>query len=870
MGYIAAESTRRVSGQQQISSVVEEKNRVSKVKHSSKFQDKYDYPFGHADSSKHHEVPKNAVNKNMVQLNSSADCQKQRLGSKADNDEELVKHMSNLPKYLQRTELDKNVRAKALNFGVIDWNHLEKWKYNERMPPTRGHRKVASSSGGDSFSVAGRPPKAYGSSPQHKNKHKHTRPHGPFPSLSHEQKLMEPVKHSMHGQDFWTAPSSTLDGQHKNVHSKPTSRRSYSETNFDKDIKKVSDNKTKSGKDDLFSDQFKNDRRNAQDGRSRIKADSQVNPTTTQNCATEPQNIVILIPKAKHSPKTKCMETSQVSESRTISNEDTAEPEKNRYSDTCSSQESYSRELYPIPHSCPLPSSESGMKQHESYAQGVNSDLFTCRHQGEIPTTPTQVQAKCLRDQKSSVQSLDSVEMSQMDLDLVEQQAVKGRHPSPIRRLSFSLGRMSRSFSFKETSAVSQSSDAHTVHKSGPVSSGVCDSPIVGGGNREKANASGKGRSSSPMWRLFDPLLRSKGIHSAETSKPQNENLNSMTLKPASSNEHLCEKKHQPSTLGALLQLTIKDGLPSFKFVVDKSNDILVAAVKQLPKSGKVDECLIYSFYTVSEIKKKSGGWMSQGSKGKCSGFGYNLIGLMKVSSSSVLNSNFEDSKDGSIVRESILYSVNLGQVDKQAPAFLPDREIAAIMVRNQIVNSDNQCNQHFPGDSNSKDNDKNPGNIIAILPGGVHGLPQKGAPSSLIERWKSGGLCDCGGWDVGCKLQVLTEQEKNCNNQDRIALYLQGGEHERKPFFSLAPMKNGLHSVQFDQSTPLLEAFSICVAILTSQKLCSMLVIDPLEQKFISDTVRETDTTNASTAVQGQGPARYVPSPPPSPVARI
>lgn len=770
----------RVSGQQQISNVVEEKNRVSKVKQSSKFQDKYDYPFGHADNSKHHGVPKHAVNKNMVHPITSENCQKQQLGSKADKDEELVKHMSNLPKYLQKTEMDKNVRAKALNFGVIDWNHLEKWKYNERMP-TRGHWKASSSSGGDSFSVAGRPPKAYGSSPQHK--YKHTRPHGPFPSLSHEQKLVESVKHargnSMHGQDFWTAPSSTLDGQQrKHLHPKPTSRRSYSETNFDKDIKKVSDNKTKSGKDDLLSDQFKNDRRNGQDGRSRIKADSQVNPTT-QNSAPEPQNIVILIPKAKHSPKTKCLETSQISESRTISNEDTAEPEKNRYSDTCSSQESYSRELYPIPHSCPLPSSESGMKQHESYAQEVNSDLFTCRHQGEMPTTPTQVQAKCLRDKKSSMESLDSVEMPRMDLDLVEQQAVKGRHPSPIRRLSFSLGRMSRSFSFKETSAVSQSNDAHTVHKSGPVSSGVCDSPIVDGGNREKANASGKGRS-SPMRRLLDPLLRSKGIHSAETSKLRNENLNSMTLKPASINERLCEKKHQPSTLGALLQLTIKDGLPFFKFVVDNSNDILVAAVKQLPKSGKVDECLIYSFYTVSEIKKKSGGWMSQGSKGKGSGFGYNMIGLMKVSSSSVFNSNFGDCKDESIVRESILYSVNLGQVDKQASTFMPDREIAAIMVRDQIVNhndgetSDNQCNQHFPGDSSSKDNDKTSGNIIAILPGGVHGVPQKGAPSSLIERWKSGGLCDCGGWDVGCKLQVLTEQEKNCNNQDRIALFLE------------------------------------------------------------------------------------------------
>jgi hypothetical protein len=45
------------------------------------------------------------------------------------------------------------------------------------------------------------------------------------------------------------------------------------------------------------------------------------------------------------------------------------------------------------------------------------------------------------------------------------------------------------------------------------------------------------------------------------------------------------------------------------------------------------------------------------------------------------------------------------------------------------------------------------------ILPSAVHSLPAKGGPSSLIERWKSGGLCDCGGWDLGCKLQILANR---------------------------------------------------------------------------------------------------------------
>lgn len=38
------------------------------------------------------------------------------------------------------------------------------------------------------------------------------------------------------------------------------------------------------------------------------------------------------------------------------------------------------------------------------------------------------------------------------------------------------------------------------------------------------------------------------------------------------------------------------------------------------------------------------------------------------------------------------------------------------------------------------------------VLPIGNHGLPSaesEGDPSSLLDRWKHGGGCDCGGWDM-------------------------------------------------------------------------------------------------------------------------
>lgn len=47
------------------------------------------------------------------------------------------------------------------------------------------------------------------------------------------------------------------------------------------------------------------------------------------------------------------------------------------------------------------------------------------------------------------------------------------------------------------------------------------------------------------------------------------------------------------------------------------------------------------------------------------------------------------------------------------------------------------------------------------LIPAGLHGGPRtrNGGPSSLIERWRSGGHCDCGGWDMGCPLTVLTSR---------------------------------------------------------------------------------------------------------------
>lgn len=833
------------------SSSAAKETKSSLANESSKLRDKYkvesteDKPY----ISRHHDLS-NTVNPNVSQLASSRDHQNQWLGSQKNKDDELVKYMSNLPGYLQHAEKGKSIQGKALNFGVLDWERLEKWKYNERMPASF-HRKTLS---GSSSFVAVRPPKAYGMSSQRKQM--------PVPSvLSREQKLAEPVQQSQSEVMMQTHNMQTIPTKHgkqkQHLRKETPPRRRNSELNIGKYMNHDSFQKMRPDEEDLPWVPIKNasvpcsHTNGVQDCKSEIKLNNEDN-LSSKNYAAEPKNIVLLVPK--HRSKTST-EASQFSELRTSFDEQPADAMRTGFSD-CSSQESFSSELLAVPHSCPLPVSsatntESHVKQRQlSTARGVK-DLCSSPCQNERIISLSSFDVKCRKHNKSDVElGVPAETLQRADLDTAEQVVMKGRHPSPNKRFSFSLSRMSRSFSFKETSAAPPLISANSIPKSGPA--GASSSTDLSNG--EKPNVGVRGR--SPLRRLLDPLLKPKGVHLAETFPPSNGNSNGNTLR-INHSKYVHVKKHHPSTLQALLQLSLKDGVPFFKLVVDDDGGILAAAVKKLPTSGKGGSSLVYAFYAVHEIKRRSGSWISHGPKEKSAGFGYKVIGQMEISCSEVQNSSVHDQKSIYVQRESVLYSIDCGQMEKQVPDSCQKKELAAIVVMNS-----SQCKQEgmqqLPGETCETYSD-----VVVILPGGTHSLPSDGTPSSLLERWRSGGLCDCGGWDVGCKLKIL-EQDKNCRSQDFLNLLIQGGDRRSKPIFSMAPLKNGLYSVEFDSSIPLLEAFSICVSALTSHKLADLFEIG---QKASSDATREM---KASTAVQGQAPQRYVSSPPPSPVGRI
>lgn len=111
---------------------------------------------------------------------------------------------------------------------------------------------------------------------------------------------------------------------------------------------------------------------------------------------------------------------------------------------------------------------------------------------------------------------------------------------------------------------------------------------------------------------------------------------------------------------------------------------------------------------------------------------------------------------------------------------FPPNLELAAIVVKEQISHTNNNVkmggwglkflnntgHRHVNGSLETevplqfcshRDADCST-SIDIIIPNSFHGVPRSknSGPSSLIDRWISGGKCDCGGWDMGCALTIL------------------------------------------------------------------------------------------------------------------
>ncbi|KAD5317625.1 hypothetical protein E3N88_17571 [Mikania micrantha] len=335
---------------------------------------------------------------------------------------------------------------------------------------------------------------------------------------------------------------------------------------------------------------------------------------------------------------------------------------------------------------------------------------------------------------------------------------LKSRSLSPLRRLSLSL-----------TSATE-----------------TADSPISQSSNKDSNRSH-----SSPLRRLLDPIFPSK-----ETCHEDSRTKAKVKL---DFEKEIRVEDGAPSSSWkqALFQTTVKNERLLFTFAVEKNKEILAATVTSLTSSVKDNnKSLLYTFFTVHEVKKKNISWLShsQGNKSKDHSYVPNVKAQMKVS-----NSSFD-------TREFVLFTVN--------PNIKPQEELEAVVVK-------------FSRKQNGEDNHDSFSTTV-ILPGGSHGLPSKGEPSPLVDRWRSGGVCDCGGWDIGCRLRTLSNKVQSSGtrsgkihmNARQFELYFQGEFQNKRPFFSLSTLKEGTFSIDYNASLSPLQAFSICISYVESRNV--------------------------------------------------
>ncbi|CAL0299842.1 unnamed protein product [Lupinus luteus] len=114
------------------------------------------------------------------------------------------------------------------------------------------------------------------------------------------------------------------------------------------------------------------------------------------------------------------------------------------------------------------------------------------------------------------------------------------------------------------------------------------------------------------------------------------------------------------------------------------------------------------------------------------------------------------------------------------------------------------------------------------VIPAGIHGGPRtrNGGPSSLIDRWRSEGHCDCGGWDEGCPLTVLQRRSSKAEflshvdtqgDCKTVEIVTQGSSNFH-PTLRMVNVRDGLYFIHFQLPLSALQSFSIAVAIIHAQ----------------------------------------------------
>uniref|UniRef100_A0ACD5TMJ1 Uncharacterized protein n=1 Tax=Avena sativa TaxID=4498 RepID=A0ACD5TMJ1_AVESA len=139
------------------------------------------------------------------------------------------------------------------------------------------------------------------------------------------------------------------------------------------------------------------------------------------------------------------------------------------------------------------------------------------------------------------------------------------------------------------------------------------------------------------------------------------------------------------------------------------------------------------------------------------------------------------------------------------------------------------------------------PGTVKVVTTGGAHGVPRddETSPSPLLNRLKSGGQCDCGGWDMSCPIVVLDNSYDSYwvdsvmnESKHPMELFVKGNQ-EVLPALSMKVDGKGDLSVDFHARLSALQAFSVCISLLHCSEASSAIGVEKFKHKLYSSSLK-------------------------------
>ncbi|XP_006649229.1 uncharacterized protein LOC102700598 [Oryza brachyantha] len=454
---------------------------------------------------------------------------------------------------------------------------------------------------------------------------------------------------------------------------------------------------------------------------------------------------------------------------------------------------------------------------------------------------------------------------------------------------------------------------------------------------------------SSPFKKILDPIMKSKSHRSpslVEDSSSVTMPINrkncvsrksllsdfSRTEQSQAINSQLNgEGQHMTSTLSpahlqAVLKLDSKNGIPVFEFCVDGPEESISA------RSWKTGNELnwIYTFHSGGKRASAAGRTSKDGRW--CSPL---IVGQMQVSSYLCSEVGKDGVLNNSVVTEFVLYDIAHARrsfsveektqctettqttlssaIDKSALGDCPQRINLTDQQNGARNNSDVSTSCPWSEEdlyphleiaatviqvpfnrSKSKEikNGLSPGTVKVVTPSGLHGLPDdnEASPSPLLDRWRYGGGCDCGGWDMACPIAVLgNAYDNNWANsvtkegENPMELFALGGKEEL-PALSIKGNEKGQLLVYFHARLSALQAFSACISLLHCSEASTAVSIEKGKHKLYSSSLKmllEEEVSQLIEAVTAEekrktkkitekSPRSVVLDPPFSPMGRV